>query len=149
MEPSPPGIAAAAMPPISNNVSRINKIASNWRPLREPPTPPPPPPGPPGLLPPGGRPPPTPVAVRLAIAAPAPTAPIFPESPCRPGGAAFDPLDCTVDSGAMAATGAASDEDTGNLPVILGRGVAPGKMIMPGPALLCPPLGLAGFDCSP
>src|SRR6266516_2778864 len=150
MEFNPPGTAAMAIPAMSNTVSTISKIASNRRVRpREPPTPPPPPPGPPGLLPPGGGPLPPLAAVRLAIAAPAPPAAIFPESPCRPGGAASDPLDCITDRPAMVATGGDSDGDTRNLLVCLLRGAAGGKLIIPGPALLCSPAGLAGLGCSP
>src|SRR5690349_9224134 len=132
MEPSPPGIAAAAMPPISNNVSRINKIASNWRPLREPPTPPPPPPGPPGLLPPGGRPPPPPAArvtIAVPIPAPATTAALFPVFPRLVGGAALDPFGCAVTAAATIGTAASSTGGTGSLPVVLGRDAAVEKVI--------------------
>src|SRR5260370_35541649 len=99
-----------SIPTISDNISKINKIASNCR-VRlgerpEPPLPPPGPPGPPGLLPPGGG-PLLPLEVRLASAAPAPTAAapattaaFFPVFLRRAGGATV------VTSALSAATGA-------------------------------------------
>src|SRR5260221_13313117 len=105
MPPNPPGVAMA-IPAISDNISKTNKIAINWR-VRlgerpQPPLPPPGPPGPPGLLPTGGG-PLLPLEVRLASAAPAPpaaapatTAAFFPLFLRRTGGAGGAPTPCAA-----------------------------------------------------